>query len=154
VNDKNGNVLIAARLNDPNTGRASLFLLADGKLTSVAVPGQTMPDGGQFREVTLLRRGVSPANRLGQHAFIATLADGATAAYLMDANGTLSLILKSGTVTELGTVTRIGRALAPNGLAAARGGTGIGVNSQGEVALPVQIDGGPDTIVLLTPEAR
>jgi hypothetical protein len=127
-------------------------LLADGKLTAVAVPGQEMPGGGQFRQVTLLRHGVSPPNALGQHAFIATLADGSAAAYRMEADGTLALILKNGAVTDIGTVTQIARKTFPSGLA--RGGQGVGLNSQGQVALPVQIDGGPFTLVLLTPKAE
>jgi hypothetical protein len=88
---------------------------------------------------------------VGQHAFIATLTDGARAAYLMDADGKLSLILKSGTATELGKVTQLGRNTFVAGLT--RGGQGVGLNSQGQEALPVQIEGGPFTIVLLTPAA-
>jgi hypothetical protein len=95
---------------------------------------------------------VSAPNSLGEHAFMATLADGSTAAYRMDAEGKLSLILKSGATTELGQVTRIGKTSFATGLA--RGGWGIGLNSKGQVALPVQINGGPETIVLLTPVAQ
>jgi hypothetical protein len=153
VNDKNRNVLIAARRNNAESGPTSLYLWADGKLSAEVVPGQEMPGGGQFREITLIHYGVSPSNLLGQHAFIATLADGSTAAYRMDADGKLSLILRSGATTELGTITRIGREPFPPGVSLARGGTGVGLNSQGQVALPVQIDGGPFTIVLLTPVA-
>jgi hypothetical protein len=57
----------------------------------------------------------------------------------VDAAGNLSLVLKSGTPTELGTITKIRRDL---------GGV---VNSKGQVALVIQIDNGPDTLVLLTP---
>ena len=81
MNDAKRNVLIAARLNNAESGPTSLYLWTGGKLDAVAVPGQEMPGGGQFREITLVHYGVSPTNRLGQHAFIARLADGATAAY-------------------------------------------------------------------------
>jgi hypothetical protein len=85
---------------------------------------------------------VSAANELGQHAFLATLADGATACYLLEPDGQLSLLLKSGAATNLGTIASVGV-----GSAASRG---IGLNSQGEVAVTVSIAERPDTIVLLT----
>jgi hypothetical protein len=151
VNDRNRNVLVLARLNT-ETGPAGLYLLVDGKLMPVAVRGQEMPGGGQLKDLPLDQYDVSSPNRLGQHAFMATLADGATAAYLMAADGKLSLILKAGDPTELGKVTRIGRETRPGNLA--RGGFCLGLNSTGQVALPVQIDDGPETIVLLTPVAR
>jgi hypothetical protein len=153
VNDASRNVLILARLNNTDIGPAGLYLLANGKLTPVAVRGQEMPGGGQLRDLPLNQYDVSSPNRLGQHAFMATLTDGATAAYRMEADGKLSLILKAGDVTELGKVTRIGRQARPSG-GLVRGGFCLGLNSQGQVALPVQIEGGPDTIVLLTPVAR
>jgi hypothetical protein len=151
INDRNSNVLVLARLNT-ETGPAALYLLVDGKLMPVAVRGQEMPGGGQLKDLPLDLYDVSSPNRLGQHAFMATLADGATAAYLMDTDGKLSLILKAGDATELGKVTRIGRETRPG--IVARGGLCLGLNSAGQVALPVQIDGGPETIVLLTPVAR
>lgn len=151
VNDRNRNVLVLARLNT-ETGPAGLYLLVDGKLMPVAVRGQEMPGGGQLKDLPLDQYDVSSPNRLGQHAFMATLADGATAAYLMDADGKLSLILKAGDPTELGKLTRIGRETRPGNLA--RGGLCLGLNSTGQVALPVQIGGGPEMIVLLTPVAR
>jgi hypothetical protein len=83
------------------------------------------------------------ANGAGQHAFLAQLEGGNTAAYLLDADGTLSLILKSGTTTNLGTITDVG------------GGNwfGVGLNTQGQMLLPVRIDRGANTLVLLTPSA-
>src|SRR2546422_67111 len=86
--------------------------------------------------------GVSAANEAGEHAFLAILEDNSTAAYRMDAAGKLSLILKSGTTTDLGTITQVGSGdAAPN------------LNSKGQVALTVQLDGGNDTLALLTPTA-
>jgi hypothetical protein len=151
VNDHNCSVLILALTNDPGSGPSGLHRVAEGQLTAVAVRGQEMPGGGQYRHIPLGQYGVSPPSPLGQHAFIATLADGATAAYVIDTEGKLSLILKSGTETQLGRITQIGTT-TPSGLT--RGGQGIGLNSRGQVALPVQIDGGPFTIVLLTPVAE
>jgi hypothetical protein len=93
---------------------------------------------------------VSRANELGQHAFLIRLQDGSTAAYLLEPDGTINPILKSGAVTELGKITLIGVSSRPSpGLI--RGGFGIGLNRQGQVALNVSIDGGPTTLVLLTP---
>jgi hypothetical protein len=157
VNDANRNVLILAGINEPGpTGLypTALYLWTDGKLTPVALPDQEMPGGGRFKAIVLGQYGLSDPNRLGQHAFLATLTDGSTAAYWMDVDGKLSLILKSGAATELGQVTRIGRTSFTAGLSLLRGGSGVGLNSKGQVTLPVQIDGGPDTIVLLTPVAQ
>jgi hypothetical protein len=64
----------------------------------------------------------------------------------MEADGTLSLILKSGQTTELGQIQRVG-----NGTSARS--KGIGLNSKGQVALIVEVAGGPETLVLLTPTA-
>jgi hypothetical protein len=99
-----------------------------------------MPGGGQLDQYF----GPFAVNDAGQFAFPATLADGSSAAYLLDTDGTLSLILKSGTATALGTISAVGPS---------SGSSGIGLNSKGQVALPVQIDTGPATLVLLTPTA-
>jgi hypothetical protein len=138
VNNKNQNVLVDAAVGSSR----GLYLFVEGKFLPVAVPGQQMPDGGKLKEI---RYRVSFPNEAGQHAFVATLEDKTTAAYLMDADGKLSLILKSGTQTELGTITGVGRGAGRS--------FGIGLNSKGQVALTVNIAGGPDTIVLLTPTA-
>jgi hypothetical protein len=149
LNNKNRNVLVVARLQrKPDYG---LYLFAEGTLRSVAVRGQPMPGGGTFR--TLLARDedakafeLSEANALGHHAFVAVLEDGSTAAYRMEPDGTLSLILKRGQSTELGQIQRIGRGPNP-----ATSPKGIGLNSKGQVALTVKVAGRPDTLVLLTP---
>jgi hypothetical protein len=150
LNDKNRSVLVAADVQGAPSN-PGLYLVADGKLTPVAVPGQQMPDGSKLRSLGNIQftdagqpraLGVSAANAAGQYAFVATLEDGGTAAYRIEADGALSLILKSGAVTDLGKITRVG--------AGARG-TGIAINSQGQVAVPVTIDTGPEAIALLTP---
>jgi hypothetical protein len=143
VNNKNRNVLVVGRLDDPAGGPDALYLFADGKLRPVAVPGQEMPGGGKFKSLQTFVIGTSFPNDAGQHAILAALEDGASAACLMDAEGKLSLILKSGTTTPLGTITNVGQG--------GGGSTGIGFNNKGQVALTVKIDDGLDTIVLLTP---
>jgi hypothetical protein len=148
LNNKNGSVLVMASRSAE--GPLGLYRFADGKLTALAVPGQTMPDGAKLSDIPLQYSGVSPANELGQHAFLTRLQDGSTAAYRLDPDGTLSLILKSGTDTSLGKITLVGTAARPSG-GAIGWGAGIGLNSQGQVALTVSIDRGPTTLVLLTP---
>jgi hypothetical protein len=150
VNNQNRSVLVLASRS--TGGRLGLYRFTDGKLTALVVPGQALPDGGKLSDIVLGNYGVSPANELGQHAFMAKLGDGSTAAYLLDPDGKLSPILKSGQVTALGKITLIGVSTRPSG-GIIRGGFGIGLNRQGQVALNVSIDGGPTTLVLLTPAA-
>src|SRR5207244_256077 len=82
---------------------------------------------------------ISAGTEAGQHAFLATLDDNSMALYRVDVDGALSLVLKSGATTPLGKVTGFGKDLSP------------AMNSQGQVVASVQFDGGPDTLVLLTP---
>lgn len=147
VNNKNRNALVTAGVG--GSRRHGLYLVRDGQLTAVAEPGQTMPDGSRFSGLSSVYAGaegvlystggVSIASQTGEHIFVGALADGSTAAYRMDADGKLTLVLKRGSRTELGTITSI------------EGGNLAGINSEGQVALVVRIDGGPDTVVLLTP---
>jgi hypothetical protein len=150
LNNKIRSVLVLASRSAE--GRLGLYRFAAGKLTALVVPDQTLTDGGKFSDIVLGYYGVSNANELGQHAFLARLADGSTAAYLLDVDGKPSLILKSGAVTDLGKITLIGTATRPSG-GLISWGSGIGLNSKGQVALTVSIDGGPTTLVLLTPGA-
>jgi hypothetical protein len=136
VNNKDRHLLVAATLTDGHSGPYGLYRLADGTLTPVAVPGQEMPGGGKFDAF----QWVSEANAAGQHAFDATLKNNAEALYLLDADGKLSLILKAGMSTALGRITGV------------FGGVGIGLNTRGQVAVPVSIAGIPGyVLVLLTP---
>jgi hypothetical protein len=149
VNNKNRNVLVTAAVD--GNGRHGLYQVAAGKITPVAVPGQPMPGGGTFKTVQnvispaylasggTLCLGCSAANPAGEHVLLATLDDNSTAAYRMSARGTLSLILKSGTSTNLGTITKVG-VDSPASL-----------NSKGQIALSVRIDGGAPILLLLTP---
>jgi hypothetical protein len=151
VNNANSSVLLAVQtgppLNEPSMNPdslerpTSLYLWNNGVFTPVAVPGQSMPDGSKF--VSVQDFGVSFANDLGQHAFLAILDDGSTAAYLMTADGTLSLIMKSGTSTTLGTVQNVGEGAGTS--------SGVALNKSGQVTFTAQINNGVDTIVLLTP---
>jgi hypothetical protein len=139
-NNNNNSALIEANINSP-TGPVGLFRFSGGQLTPLAVPNQRMPDGGILRN----ELGPSYANELGQHAFVAELADGSTAAYLIDTSDALSTILKSGTTTPLGTITSVG-------MGSGGASFGIGLNSKGQVAVTLGINGGVDTLALLTPQ--
>jgi len=145
VNNKNDNLLFTARVDDADKGPTGLYMLAGGKLTPVLAPGQELPGGGKFKEFQFPfgLYNVSFANDAGQHAILATLEDGAHAAYLMQPDGTLSLIMKDGAKTDASTITRVG---------AWEASVGIGLNNNGQVALTARIDNGIDTIVLLTPQ--
>jgi hypothetical protein len=100
-----------------------------------------MPGGGRLAAIG----SVSFASEAGQHVFLATL-DNGTAAYLLDAEGSISVVLKSGALTGLGRVAVVGSGstVLPS--------SGIGLNSRGQIALPVRIDAHPPMILLATPE--
>jgi hypothetical protein len=150
VNNKNDNVLVALNTTPPGATSAgtsapiSLYLWSHGKFTPVAIPGQTMPDGSKL--LSIQDFGVSYANDLGQHAFLAALDDGNTAAYLMNADGTLSLILKSGIDNDLGLVRNVGQGAGAS--------SGIALNNNGQVALTALINEGIDTVYLLSPTGQ
>jgi hypothetical protein len=147
VNNKNRSVLFAAQRT--NGGPWGLYRWNDGQLIPVLVRGQALPGGGTLRELQDVFS--NSVNDAGQHAFPLTLTEGGTTrrgAYLLDPDGKLSLILKEGMVTELGTITHLGTPVGTGGSVG-----GIGLNSQGQVALPVRIDNGPPTLVVLTPTA-
>jgi hypothetical protein len=147
VNNKNRNVWIVAATQQ-NQNAYGMFLARDGQLLPVVLPGQEMPGGGTFVGDIL---DWCPPNELGQYPFVTHIkGNGATttAAYMVQPDATLSLIAKSGMTTELGTITEISPWLGDN----PNGSFGIGLNSQGQVALTAQIDRGPDTLLLLTPK--
>lgn len=148
VNNKNRSVVVAARLNN-SKGPDALYRFADGKLTPVAVPGQTMPGGGKFKTLQSDRDGIGFANELGQHPVLAILDDQSTALYRLEPDGQLALILKSGATTDLGKITHVGVPVPPK----EPEGVGAGLNAGGQVAVNVKINGGATTLVLLTPSA-
>jgi hypothetical protein len=141
LNSQNTSALISARV----TGKAGhgLYRLAGGTLTPVAVPGQAMPGGGKFKSIAYifseLTYSVSAATESGQHAFVATLDDNSTAVYRADPDGTLALVLRSGATTTLGKIIGFGQYSPP------------AMNSKGQVVVSAELDGGPDTLLLLTP---
>jgi hypothetical protein len=146
LNNQNPSALISARVaGTPGTG---LYRLAGGPLTPVAVPGQAMPGGGNFKSIAglngspMITLAVSAATEAGQHAFIATLDDNTTAVYRLEADGTLALVVKSGTTTPLGTITGFGPYSPP------------AMNSKGQVVASISFDRGPNTLVLLTPAGQ
>jgi len=147
LNNRDHGVVVSAVLDDRETGPTLLYRVAEGRTTQVLAPGQEMPEGGKFGRLQLggvADAGpISPANSLGQHAFLAYLEDGSTAAYRLDPDNTLSLLVKSGATTDVGKITRVG----------SDSFTGISLNSKGQVALVVRIDDSSDALVLLTPNS-
>jgi len=149
-------VLLGGRMNSAlvvagvdGSPRQGLYRIADGQVTPVMVPGQPVLDDGKlqnlqnaFVESNQIRTyAVSRASTAGQHVVVAILEGGATADYLLDADGKLTRILKSGMMTDLGLIT-------PDETSPGA------VNGQGQVALVLSLNGGPDTLFLLTPMAR
>jgi hypothetical protein len=138
VNNKNQNVLVEANVKSL-TAAHSLYLFAGSTLTPVAAVGNAL-QGGTLKAV---EGGVSAANDAGQHLFLASLTDKTTAAYLLNADGTVSLLLKSTTTTEPGAIVRVGEAST----------FGAGLNNKGQVALVVRFAGArSSTLVLMTPQ--
>ncbi len=138
ANNHDRGVLVEASVKSV-TGAHGLYRWANGKLTAVAIPGQVLDDGETLARVA---GGISAANDAGQHVFLATLASHATAAYLLDADGRISTVVKSSARTDLHAISRVGEA----------GTFGVGLNNHGEVALPVRFSGiTGSTLVLLTP---
>jgi hypothetical protein len=147
LNNRDRSVLLVLRVSTAPTA-AGLYRFAEGQLTPVAVPGQEMPGGGKLAAVveeyvtaldTTANGDVSLANEAGQYLFRGRLEGGTRSLYRLDPDGKVALLLKEGMVTELGEITRL------------VGGGGIGFNRQGQIALPVRIATGPETLVLLTP---
>jgi hypothetical protein len=139
VNNTNHNVLVEASVKSP-TGAHSLFLFTGGRLAPAALAGKPLPDGVNLRSVD---GGVSAANDAGQHVFLATRSDNATAAYLLDEYGTVSLVLKSTTSMDSGAVARVGEAST----------FGAAINNKGQVALVIRYAGArSSTLVLMSPQ--
>jgi hypothetical protein len=150
ANNRDRTLLVLLHLRQaPN--RVGLYRFTEGRLVPLAVPGQEMPGGGRLRSVALISTNsglsayfsISQASEAGEHAFLAQLEDGTLAAYRLDPAGMFSLILKSGTSTERGTITLIQDVA----------GHPPAINSKGQVALSARFDRGPEMVVLLTPTA-
>jgi len=138
VDDANRGVLMELTTDSPDSG-VGLYRFSSGQITPLAVPGQKLTGGDRLA----FENGPSYANAPGQHAFLASLQDGSTAAYLIGPDGQLTRVLKSGDTTNLGRITNVGQG--------AGGSFGVGLNSRGQLSMTVSIEGGPDTLVVLTP---
>jgi len=91
--------------------------------------------------MTTVDEEADPTNVPGQYVFFARLDDGSSGIYRMEPDGKITELFKSGTKTELGMIS----------LEVRGGSQGLAVNSKGQIATVVSIDGGPDTVILLTP---
>jgi hypothetical protein len=145
-NNQNNKVLLGPWT--PNyPGAASFCLWDQGQLVPVLLPGQTLPGGGQYKGGVV---GVNHPNALGQYPFEVSFTENGkigSGAYLVGADGKLTLIARTGMTTPLGTLTRVSPGLPSLGT------EGIGINRQGQVALTARIDNGADVILLLTPKS-
>jgi hypothetical protein len=124
LNDRDDSLLVEARTGSL-TGPAGLYRAAGGRLTAVAVPGQSMPGGGAVLK-SPNGFAISPPNAAGAFAFLAELDRGKTGLYLVAADGRVSLLLKTGMPTPLGR-------------AAGFPGSHLALNDKGQVAVAVQI---------------
>jgi hypothetical protein len=140
LNNRDNTVLLSGHLHSAGGHHLALYRFAGDRLTPIVLPGQEMPGGGRL--ATVQEGGVSAANDLGQHAFLAILEDGTTACYLLEPDGGFTLLLKSGAATELGTITSLGPGTVES--------HGIGLNSKGEVVVTAAFADRPDAIILLT----
>ena len=107
-----------------------------------------MPGGGQFKAGFV---DINRPNALGQYPIGVSFTENGkigSGAYLVGADGKLSLIARTGMTTPLGTLTRVCPELTSSDCTG-----GLGINRQGQVALTAQIDNGPDVILLLTPKS-
>jgi hypothetical protein len=137
LNNKDRSVLVDAEIKNPS--RAVLYRFLDGQFTRVLEVGMDLPGVGKLKEFWV----AGPENA-APYTFAALLGDGSTGIYRLEPDGKITLLFKSGTKTEVGTITRIALGL--------RGESqGFQVNSKGQVATVASFDNGPDTVVLLTP---
>jgi hypothetical protein len=152
ANNQNDEVLLLTATSDTK-GFGGFLLWEQGQLVPVLLPGQPLPGGGQLKPGPFAA-GLADYNRpnaLGQYPFAVRFTENGTTgsgAYLVGADGKLSLIARSGMTTPLGTLTRVSPFLTSSD-----GTGGLGINQQGQVALTAQIDNGPDVLLLLTPKS-
>jgi hypothetical protein len=131
LNNKNRNVLVGGALH--GSDEWGLYTRIGDQLIEAAVPGQEMPGGGTYVGL----RSWSNTSTTEGTAFTAALEGGDAGIYRIDADGNLSLIVKS---SVLGAEFD------------ASASWGIGNNGKGEIVLPVRFTGDKvDTLILLKP---
>jgi hypothetical protein len=143
-NSKDRTVLVFVRNSrDESANLRGVYRWADGVLTPVAVVGDPMPGDGRL--AIMSGSGHSYPDTLGRSTFIGWLSGGAAGLYRIDPDGKLTLLLKTGMVTDLGTITHIADADSnPPAY-------WTSLNRHDQVAVVVRFDRGPNTLVLLTP---
>jgi hypothetical protein len=157
LNSQNHNVLVVAATDQTGAGRFGLYRVLNRKAYPVAAPGDPMPGDGRLQTIQYLTQdseyivqpsvAVSAANSLGQSAFLATLEDGSHAAYRMDADGTLTLIMNGGAPAKPAHVAAATRRMT------FVAGSRPSINRRGQIALAAKYEGGPAMVVLLTPKS-
>jgi hypothetical protein len=105
--------------------------------------GQDLPTGGRVNGIGV----ESLPNDADQLALLVRSTNEPAAIYVLDPDGKLTLVLKEGATTEVGTVTRFGDA------GTSPASSNIALNNRGQVAIPARIQDGPAAILLLTPTA-
>lgn len=158
LNSRNHDALVVATTDQKSSNRFGLYRVRNGKTEPVAAPGDTLPGGGNLQTIqyqyppnqenTPPFVAVSEANSLGQFAFQAVLEDGSQAAYRMDTNGSLALILNGGAPARPVHIMAVARRLTfvP--------GSRPSINRRGQIALSGRYEGGSDTVMLMTPQYR
>jgi hypothetical protein len=155
LNSHDQSALIAATTNRTGYGHYGLYRVRNGQISAAAVPGTLMPGGGTLAtiqytytrdDVPLPVIGVSDANGMGQHAFLAKLSDGSTGVYVLNTNGTITPVYRSAPVGSV----RI--ASAADSLQFLPGSRPV-INNGGQVALSFRGTGGHSYIIVMTPIA-
>jgi hypothetical protein len=130
VNNKNRNVTVVGAL--AGSAQGGSYLRIGDQWIATGVPGQEMPGGGKYIDLG----SYSYTSRTGDNAFTTALKGGDAGIYRIDADGNLSLIVKSSV---------LGAKLASDSWF-------ITINGKGEIALPVRFTGDRvDTLILLKP---
>src|SRR5262249_408788 len=142
LNNRDRTAVVTGSVQYGDTPVHGIFRWANGSLTPVVLEGEQLPDRA---ELSAFYEPISFANEAGERAVVARLADGSTAAYLIDTDNSVRLLLRSGTSTRLGTISQLGpyqpgyTTGAPYGLS-----NGIGLNSKGQLAFTAKFESNRD----------
>jgi hypothetical protein len=133
-----------------------VFRYANGKVSDIARPGDPLPGGGAFQSASNNDATFGLNNR-GDVSFAATLNTDTTGDGLndtgvyVDANGTLRLVARSGTVVPgVGTISRIGQFFSPSVLGSVYG-TGGMINDVGQVLFNATLTDERGVLLVATP---